>query len=163
LLPFLAAAIACAACGPRTATSPSNPTPVPSATATPGARPQLRPANLRAELGHGSDAYEPNDAAPYYLGAGTTYTITDGYLDPVDVTWTADVVNDGGDVYDSFDVALHVGDAVLTQTLDGIHSGETRTVTFTSRDVNPGTLSAWLDVDSHSKIEESDESDNASS
>ncbi|HVO31295.1 MAG TPA: pre-peptidase C-terminal domain-containing protein, partial [bacterium] len=112
------------------------------------------------DLGRSSDPYEPNDTTPYFLGSGTSYTITDAYLDPVDVLWTMDVVNDGGDVANSFDVGVHVGDKVLSTTLDGIGAGETRTVSFTSSDADAGTLTAWGEVDIRGDVNESDEQDN---
>jgi hypothetical protein len=157
-----ASAFALAGCGARTATESSNPTPNPTATPAPGALPQMHPANLRGVTAKSADAYEPNDVAPYYLGAGVSYTVADGYIDPVDVKWTMDVVNDGGEALDSFDVALHVGDQILTQTLDGIGAGETRTVTFMSTGVVPGTVTAFGVVDTRSDVAESDELDNTS-
>lgn len=140
----------------------TTPTPAPTATPAPSAKPQLKPVNLRGVTARGIDAYEPNDAAAYYLGAGTSYTVTDGYIDPVDVSWTVDVVNDGAPVTGSFEVMLHVGTVTMVQSVTDLATGESKPVVFSMSDVNPGTLSATVEVDTRNDVDEADEADNAS-
>lgn len=146
----------------QTGTDSNPPDPAPTATPGPNALAQLRPSNLRGATALGADNYEPNDVDAYYLGAGVSYTVTDGYIDPVDVTWSVDVVNDGSAVTTPIEVMLHVGAETLVQTVDGIGAGETRPVVFTMSDVTPGTLTASVEVDSRNDVGESDEVDNAS-
>ena len=148
----------------QTETESENPTPTPAPTATPAPNTpaQLRPSNLRGIPAAGMDTYEPNDTVPYYLGAGVAYTVSTGYIDPVDVAWTVDVVNDGAAVTGAIEVMLHVGAETIVQSVDGIAAGETKPVTFTMSDVTPGTLSASVEVDSRNDVDESNEADNAS-
>lgn len=148
----------------QTETESENPTPTPAPTATPAPNTpaQLRPSNLRGTTAAGVDGYEPNDTVPYYLGAGIAYTITGGYIDPVDATWTVDVINDGTAVTGAIEVMLRVGAETLVQSIDGIGAGETKPVSFTISDVTPGTLSASVEVDSRNDVDESNEVDNAS-
>jgi len=160
---LVAALVGCgAATEGQTETESENPTPAPTATPEPNTPAQLRPSNLRGAISQGVDAYEPNDVTPYYLGAGLSYTVSNGYIDPVDVSWTVDVVNDGSAVAGAVEVMLHVGPVTLVQSLGGIAAGETKPVVFTMSDVTPGTLTASVEVDSRNDVDESDEADNAS-
>ena len=135
------------------------PTPAPTATPAPAAKAQLKPVNLRGVTATGIDGYEPNDTAPYYLGAGTAYTVN-GYIDPVDASWTVDVVNEGAPVSGSFEVRLTAGAVTMVQNVEGLATGETKSVSFVMSDVNPGTISATVEVDTRNDVDEEAEDDN---
>lgn len=140
--------------------------------------PDFRITNINA-FGTGlNDAYEPNDAqaAAHYLGdfgaGNVTYTVADGYLDTVDVTYYADVVNFGGATTTPFYVdfyqnrTLAPADGVFGddyQQLSGLAANATTRVTFTHHDVAPdATNTVWFKADSLTQVSESVETNNVS-
>ncbi|HVO31725.1 MAG TPA: PKD domain-containing protein [bacterium] len=137
--------------------------------------PNLTVANLDAYGTGLSDAYEPNDTQldAFYLGAGpNTFTVNDGYLDTLDVTFYADVVNNGAaitspfyvDFYANRDTAPADGDyGDDYQQVTSLDANATTRLYFTVPNVDPTVATtSWIKADSLSEIDEADETDNDS-
>ena len=122
------------------------------------------------------DNYEPNDlrASAYYLGdygaGNATYTVTDAYVDAVEVTYYVDVVNYGDDATTPFYVdfysdrasaptATDIGDQYAT--VAELPSLTSKRLYFSLTSPVDGAL-AYAFADTLDQIEETDEANNAS-
>lgn len=139
---------------------------------TSGTMPDLQIGSLDAYSTGLTDAHEPNDATSVYLGGwqDSPYTITDGYIDEIDVTWVADVVNFGGALSTTFDVDFYqhvpggpsasaLGDDY--RQLTNLEANGTKQVLFTRFDIEPlVTQESWIRLDTFDTVEESVETNN---
>ena len=140
--------------------------------------PDFQVTNINAYGTGLNDAYEPNDdkATAHYLGdfgtTGMTYTISDAYLDVVDVTYYADVVNFGGATTTPFYVDFYTNRTIAPadgdygddyQRVQGLGASATTRLTFTIKNQAPGAATtAWIKADSLSEVTESVETNNVS-
>lgn len=120
------------------------------------------------------DTYEPNDTSAYYLGdfAGSPYSLSDAYIDEVDVTYYVDVVNFGKALNTPFDVDFYQhapgGPAATAygddwETVSTLAENTTQRLYFTVFDVAPNvTNSSYARLDTFDDIEESEETNNLS-
>ena len=146
-------------------------------TQTTATDPDLRIGLLDVFASGLDDDYEPNDETAYYLGdygeGNKLYTISDAYLDEVDVTWFADIVNFGAALSTPFDVDFYQNVAspgpAATQlgeqweTITNINANGTRRVYFTVTSAEPYVeFSSWVRADTFNEITEVDEDNNLS-
>lgn len=121
------------------------------------------------------DVYEPNNGDfVYYLGDYTNspYSITDGYIDEVDVTWFVDVVNFGKTVNTPFYVdfyqnapagpgATAFGDEWTS--VASLQQNSTQRLYFNVFSMEPGVENhSYARIDLDNDVEESDETNNLS-
>ncbi len=139
-------------------------------------KPDLQLSNFGFTQTGLKDVYEPNDVSPHYLGdygsGSATYTITSAYIDPVDVTYFADVTNFGATLNTSFDVDFYrnlagapaaemLGDD--WETVTNLQTNGVKRLYFTV----PGfpanqTQRSFVRIDTFDQIEESVEDNNLS-
>lgn len=139
--------------------------------------PDFQIANIDAQGTGLNDAYEPNDDinSSTYLGdygsGNAVYTVSDGYLDTIDVTFSADIVNVGAATTTPFYVDFYQNNAVAPadgtygdqyqDMPDGLGMNATQRVYFTVKDPTPGaTTTTWIKADSLSEVDEADETNN---
>ncbi len=140
-------------------------------------KPDLQFANFGAFASGLDDVYEPNDSASHYLGdwgtSGMTYTVTDGYIDPVDITYYVDVLNFGAALNTPFDVDFYanltsapaasvLGDDF--ETVPNLNANGSKRLYFTVADPTPGVMRrSYVRVDTFNEIDESAEMNNLTS
>lgn len=120
------------------------------------------------------DVYEPNDATATYLGDYTSspFSISDAYIDEVDVTYYVDVVNFGKALNTPFDVDFYQnapgGPGVTVygddwDTVNSLAENATQRIYFTVFNVEPDVMnSSYARLDTFDEIEESVENNNLS-
>lgn len=144
---------------------------------TQSTQPDLQLANFGAFASGLDDNYEPNDSAAHYLGDygtnGMTYTITDAYIDPVDVTYYVDVLNFGAALNTAFYVDFYAnlqsapaanvyGDQY--QSVSNLSANGSKRLYFTVADPQPGVMRrSYMRADTLSQVTESVETNNLSS
>lgn len=122
------------------------------------------------------DSYEPNNGDfVYYLGDYTNspMSITDGYIDEVDVTWYVDVVNFGKTANTPFYVDFYQnapgGPGISAygdewNTIASLQQNSTQRLYFTVYSVEPDVLNhSYARIDLDNDVIESDETNNLSS
>ena len=120
------------------------------------------------------DVYEPNDTVATYLGdwENSPYSISNAYIDEVDVTYYVDVVNFGKALNTPFDVDFYQhapgGPGVTVygddwETVNSLAENATQRIYFTVFNVEPDvTNSSYARLDTFDDIEESVETNNLS-
>lgn len=153
-----------------------DPDPTPAPTAEPATAANLVIGNwfVSTAAQPPNDGYEPNDAQAKFLGgAGFLYTLTQGYIEPIEAVVTAEITNAGDAGAGAFAADLFLGKTappaagergVMTQNVPALAIGETATIAFTLRGgAQASTLQAAVKADAAGALTEADEADNFSS
>lgn len=178
---MLVAAMSVAGCGAQSNTDAegvpqeeSTPAPTPQPTAAPQQMAQLKVESFSLAMTSApNDPYEPNDAAARYVGGPVAlYDIYNGRIEPVEATFTVDLINVGNAAAAAFDVDLFIAGAptaggqrgAQTQPVTTLPAGGATSLTYTVKAGDTAaSLKSVVKVDTMNAVVEGDETDNLSS
>lgn len=152
----------------------STPTPGPQPTAAPQQRAQLKVESFSLAMSTPpDDPYEPNDAGARYIGGpGALYDVFNARIEPVEATFTVDLINVGNAAAAAFDVDLFTAGAptaggqrgAQTQPVTALPAGAATSLSYTVKAGDTAAaLKSVVKLDTMDAIVEADETDNLSS